>query len=127
MIVSKQRNSVSLKENDLALHNRVMQYLYEKHRINHIALCVCRTITFEREQEVSWSVSLETAPCFFPELSRAFFETLHSLAGEYSYCIHCVNHWCLDLCACGSGENPEECDGGFAECGFCGQYIMEVS
>ena len=42
-------------------------------------------------------------------------------------CNHCVNHWGLDLCACGNGEDPEECDGGFAECGLCSQYVREVA
>ena len=27
-------------------------------------------------------------------------------------CNHCVNHWGLDLCDCGSGESPETCDCG---------------
>ena len=77
MIVAKNRNPVSLREDAFALYNGVMQYLYARYRINHIALCVCGAITFEREQDVSWSVSLENAPCFFPELPGAFFEILH--------------------------------------------------
>lgn len=32
-------------------------------------------------------------------------------------CNHCVNHYGIDLCACGSGESPEECKAGFDECG----------
>lgn len=127
MIVAKNRNSVSLKDDAFALYNSVMQYLFAKYRINHVALCVCGAITFEREQDVSWSVSLENAPCFFPEVPGAFFEILNSFVGEYSNCNHCVNHWGLDLCACGSGEDPEECVGGFAECGLCSQYVREVA
>ena len=126
MIVAKNRNPVSLREDAFTLYNSVMQYLYVRYRIIHVALCVCGAITFEREQDVSWSVSLENVSSFFPELPGAFFEILHSFVGEYSNCNHCVNHWGLDLCACGSGEDPEECDDGFAECGLCSQYVREV-
>ena len=65
MIVAKNRNPVSLREDAFALYNGVMQYLYARYRINHIALCVCGAITFEREQDVSWSVSLENALASF--------------------------------------------------------------
>lgn len=127
MIVSAKRNAISLEQDTLAWYNQVMQYLYIRYRINHIAICICGAITFEREQDESWSVSLENAPCFFPELPSEFFEIMRGFIGEYSHCNHCVNHWGLDLCACGSGEDPEECEGGFAECGLCSQYVREVS
>jgi hypothetical protein len=29
----------------------------------------------------------------------------------YSCCDHCVNHWGLDLCECGSGKIPCRCHG----------------
>ena len=44
--------------------------------------------------------------------------TLPERAGINSYCCnHCVNHYGLDLCACGSGETPENCKEGYSECG----------
>ena len=43
-------------------------------------------------------------------------ENAFRLNDTYS-CNHCVNHYGLDLCACGSGESPEECKAGFQECG----------
>ena len=38
---------------------------------------------------------------------------------ELSACCthHCVNHYGLDLCACGSGMAPDECDFGDEVCG----------
>lgn len=126
MIVSRKRNSVSLNGDSFALYSRVMQYLYARYGINHIAICVCGAVTFEREQDVSWSANLENAPCFFPELPSEFFDVMHRFVGEYSNCNHCVNHWGLDLCACGSGEDPETCEGGFPECGLCSQYVREA-
>lgn len=34
----------------------------------------------------------------------------------FGSCDHCVNHWGIDLCGCGSGEPVGKCDGGFEEC-----------
>jgi hypothetical protein len=30
--------------------------------------------------------------------------------GEYANCNYCVNHWGIDLCACGSGEHYTKCN-----------------
>ena len=35
----------------------------------------------------------------------------------FIHCDHCINNYGLDLCACGSGESPTGCEGGFSECG----------
>lgn len=34
----------------------------------------------------------------------------------YCNCNHCVNHWGIDLCGCGSGEPVGQCDGDFEHC-----------
>lgn len=127
MIVSVKRDPVSLKDDGLDLYNQVMEYLYIRYRIHHIAVCTCGAITFEREHDQSWSVKKEKAPCYFPEVPSAFFRNMKRFVGEYSSCNHCVNHWGLDLCACGSGEDPEACEEGFLECGLCSQYVKEAS
>ena len=31
-------------------------------------------------------------------------------------CNHCVNHWGIDLCECGSGEPVGQCEEGFTPC-----------
>lgn len=95
----------------------VMQYLYDRYRIVHIASCVCGALTFEVDHDIGYYVKRENAPKFFAELPEEFWQTLDSFVGEYSSCNHCVNHWGLDLCACGSGESPEECTNGCHECG----------
>ena len=30
---------------------------------------------------------------------------------DYVHCNHCINHWGIDLCSCGSGLEPDECCG----------------
>lgn len=35
---------------------------------------------------------------------------------ETYMCDHCVNHYGVDLCGCGSGEEVGECEGEFDEC-----------
>lgn len=35
----------------------------------------------------------------------------------YGCCDHCVNHWGLDLCRCGSGKAPHKCKEGLKVCG----------
>jgi len=39
-----------------------------------------------------------------------------SQKNKFSNCNHCVNHWGIDLCGCGSGEPVGKCDGGYTEC-----------
>jgi len=40
-------------------------------------------------------------------------------------CDHCVNRWGIDICACGSGERPDECAEGFEDCGQATYQIGE--
>ena len=38
--------------------------------------------------------------------------------GKTNYCCdYCVNHYGVDLCACGSGEHYNHCKNGFSVCG----------
>ena len=71
--------------------------------------CNCGAVSLEHEQaNDSISMAEETAR----ELG---FEV--PVDAAYCHCNHCVNHWGLDLCACGSGESPEKCTGNYACCG----------
>lgn len=42
-------------------------------------------------------------------------------------CDHCVNHYGLDLCACGSGEPTHKCKGGSDVCGKPMQILGEYT
>lgn len=69
--------------------------------------CQCGAITVDGDG-FSNSMTLKTFNKEFPELTIA--------DNEYCNCNHCVNHWGIDLCGCGSGEPVGQCDGGFHEC-----------
>jgi len=89
--------------------------------IDSIFTCECGAVSFEingatysisREgfEEMFVDVPIENSPYF---VSKGFA------------CDHCVNHWGLDLCACGSGEAPGECREKFDCCGQPSQSIEE--
>ena len=105
------------------LYMDTMHYLYRKYGIEHIAMCVCGAVTLAGHG-VDYSVALENAPGFFPDISKEFWFCFQEFCDRpFSSCNHCVNHWGLDLCACGSGDAPEKC--GWEEAGICG-YPSQV-
>ena len=38
-------------------------------------------------------------------------------------CNHCVNHWGIDLCSCGSGLSPNKCKENNSDCGEPSQIL----
>ena len=75
--------------------------------------CECGAVTVEDDNQ-SWSMSQSDFNTHFPDSEPDL--TVFS-------CNYCVNHWGIDLCACGSGENYQSCDGGFLECGTPSQTL----
>ena len=69
--------------------------------------CNCGAITVIDGKE-SWSMSEELFDKHFPNLEID--------EGTWSNCNHCVNHWGIDLCNCGSGEKVGECEGELEDC-----------
>lgn len=75
--------------------------------------CNCGAITVFTEDS-SYSVHSKNFKKFFPDVD---LRTLKSGRLNVSCCCnHCVNHWGLDLCGCGSGEYFGECDNNELEC-----------
>lgn len=74
--------------------------------VDYFKRCMCGaiTITFEGGREISMKPA--TLKKHFPELVGK-----HSEGGRYGNCNHCVNHWGVDLCECGSGKDPKKCCG----------------
>lgn len=68
--------------------------------------CSCGAITLIFEDGTDTSMCQETFDAMNIDLSEA---------EEYPQCFacnHCVNHWGIDLCECGSGEKVGECSCG---------------
>lgn len=72
-------------------------------KIEYIQKCKCGAVTISFDNGVSNSMFLET------------FEKLNLDTGDATWlqqsccCDHCVNHWGIDLCECGSGQKVGEC------------------
>jgi len=85
--------------------------------------CVCGAITLEGEDGLSYSCARKNLKRFLPSLD------LRKVKRAYKHktccCDHCVNHYGLDLCACGSGEPYEKCDAGLEVCGQPMQKVGE--
>ncbi len=73
-----------------------------------VVKCECGAITINND-EGDWSMTVETFEREFPDLEQP-------TRPQYGNCNHCVNHWGIDLCGCGSGEPVGECDGDFDQC-----------
>ena len=80
-------------------------------------LCACGAVTVEIGGQM-FSMSEATFRDTYGHAPASDMPTMYN-------CNHCVNHWGTDLCACGSGESPADCDGGYSECGALMQYISE--
>lgn len=82
--------------------------------ISNYQKCNCGAITVYTEDGISYSVHKNNFKKFFPNID------LRTLKGrrlnELCSCNHCVNHWGLDLCGCGSGAFFGECKNNEIEC-----------
>lgn len=83
-------------------------------KIKEYALCECGAVTIFTDDGKNFSCRRENLARFFPQLDLA---AVSQLPTTFS-CNHCINHYGLDLCACGSGEPYETCDGGDDCCGI---------
>lgn len=68
--------------------------------------CNCGAITLYFDNGASTSMYQDTFDKMDIDLSEA-----NEIQMSYC-CNHCVNHWGIDLCECGSGERVGECDCG---------------
>ena len=94
--------------------------------VQHVNLCSCGAFTFEFENS-NVSVSVQNAGRFFTQIPQSHFNTLYSkLVPSFCNCNHCVNHWGLDLCKCGSGEPFDACAGEFDVCGQPSQSLVDL-
>jgi len=92
-----------------------------KVRIDQLSVCECGAVSIYINGE-TFSCSKEYFESHF-EISNGSFRS-HKI-NHFCNCNHCVNHWGLDLCACGSGEKTEECSNDFSCCGSPSQSIED--
>ena len=81
--------------------------------IESYVICDCGAVTIFFTDGRSVSCKRRNLKRFFPGLDlRRVKKEQNCFA-----CDHCVSHYGLDLCACGSGESPDKCKNGYEECG----------
>lgn len=103
----------------------ILEKLYSYYGIEHVNICHCGALTFEKHNK-DVSVDVKNASKFFPLISQEeFFELSRRVVPNYCNCNHCVNHWGLDLCKCGSGDTPEECTEELHSCGKPAQELED--
>lgn len=72
--------------------------------VRYIQECICGAMTVTFHNGASNS------------MAREKFESIgfqgEKLPAKFYNCNHCVNHWGIDLCECGSGEPIGECECG---------------
>jgi hypothetical protein len=72
--------------------------------------CECGAITVEGD-DFSNSMTEKIFRKEFPGLKAP-------KKADWCNCNHCVNHWGIDLCGCGSGKPVGKCEGDFQECDY---------
>jgi len=96
---------------------KTLQVLLESARngltVKYYGKCSCGAIslTFDNGNEVSF---MPDSPLEF-DLLREYYGEDALINDSWGNCNHCMNHWGLDLCSCGSGESPEDCECGSRE------------
>ena len=75
--------------------------------------CSCGAITLTTN-EGTYSVHMKNFKKFFEYVDLRKLKT--NRLPMSCNCNHCVNHWGLDLCGCGSGEFFGECENDEPEC-----------
>lgn len=83
--------------------------------IEYYRKCSCGAITlYLSDNKTSYSCQQNKIKNFIPDLD---LRKIKRLKDSYM-CNHCVNHYGLDLCGCGSGEEFGKCINDFSECNF---------
>lgn len=88
-------------------------------RIKKVTRCDCGALTVEVDNE-----NYSMRPVTFRKI---FGKEPTRKKPQWWSCNHCVNHWGVDLCACGSGEPYDKCREGFDCCGQPMQVIGEYT
>lgn len=77
-------------------------------KVTHISKCSCGAVTLFFENGASNSMFSETFDSVKGQLNLG--DVVYT--PDSCCCDHCVNHWGIDLCECGSGEMAGSCECG---------------
>jgi len=72
--------------------------------VKDTAKCNCGAITVYMDNGSDVSMRPKLYRTTFPERKGK-----HMTLNKFYQCNHCVNHWGIDLCNCGSGKHPDKC------------------
>lgn len=94
--------------------------------ISYCKSCNAYTVTINGQD---YSIHEDNFFDQFPDIDKDNFKKniQKVLMNIFSCCNWCVNHWGLDICACGSGEPITDCQEGFEVCGSPMQAIDEFN
>lgn len=88
--------------------------------IHNYSMCSCGAVTLYTDLGIYY-VQRKNLKKFFPGLD---LRALKGVRLQNTFCCdHCVNHYGLDLCGCGSGEPFGECENGMEECSMPMQVL----
>ena len=79
--------------------------MVDRNSIMSYDVCTCGAITLYLSNKTQVSLKRKNLKKFGLSLKGIAKET----RGKLINCNHCINHWGIDLCSCGSGLTPEKC------------------
>ena len=91
-------------------------------KITGYSKCDCGAITIYCD-DGDYSCKAKNLKKYFPDIDLRKIKRYKTTFA----CNHCVNHYGLDLCGCGSGEDFGKCDNDFPECKTPMQKIGEYT
>lgn len=107
------------------MSKKILLEQFEECNIEDISYCsICYAYTVYINGE-NYSVHEGNFFKYFSSIDEEVFKkSIKKVLLNTSYCCNwCVNHWGLDICACGSGEPFETCEG---EYDICGKPMQEI-
>jgi hypothetical protein len=91
---------------------KLLKLLNNYYQVVNITVCECGAVTLEKDDDIFISFNPVNALSYFDgNLAVSIQEYAKSLTKtDTVLCNHCVNHWGIDLCKCGSGNPTGMCD-----------------
>lgn len=98
---------------------------YTHEHVNFYSICDCGAISLDILGE-KYSCKKYMFKGYFPNIDLRKCKQVRNKFKQYC-CDYCVNHYGLDLCACGSGEKIGKCTNELSMCGEPMQIVGKYS